>query len=79
LLDGLLIVATDGFCNYVKRTQMIKVIPYEDFVTLPQRLVSLVRLRSGALNDDVGIVVCRRKRPVLDRKAMCTLRPDDFA
>jgi serine/threonine protein phosphatase PrpC len=73
LLDGLLLVATDGFCNYVKRTEMVKIIPYEDFATLPKRLVSLVRLRSGALNDDVGIVVCRYRRQMLDRKAMCTL------
>jgi PPM family protein phosphatase len=78
-LDGLLLVATDGFCNYVKRTEMVKVIPYEDFATLPKRLVSLVRLRSGALNDDVGIVVCRVRRPTRDRTAMCTLRPEDFA
>ncbi len=77
-LDGLLVVATDGFCNYVKRTEMVKVIPYEDFATLPKRLVSLVRLRSGELNDDVGIVVCRCRRPALDRKAMCTLRPEDL-
>ncbi len=79
LLDGLLLVATDGFCNYVKRTELVKVIPYEDFATLPKRLVSHVRLRSGALNDDVGIVVCRYRRPSLDRTAMCTLRPEDFA
>jgi serine/threonine protein phosphatase PrpC len=71
--DGLLLVATDGFCNYVKRAEMVKMIPYEDFAILPKRLVSLVRLRSGALNDDVGIVVCRYQRPALDRKAMCTL------
>ena len=72
-LDGLLLVATDGFCNYVKRTEMVKIIPYEDFAALPQRLVSLVRLRSGALNDDVGIVVCRYRRPVMDRKDMCAI------
>jgi PPM family protein phosphatase len=77
-LDGLLLVATDGFCNYVKRTETVKVIPYEEFATLPKRLVSLVRLRSGALNDDVGIVVCRVQRPTRDRQAMCTLRPEDF-
>jgi serine/threonine protein phosphatase PrpC len=78
-LDGLLLVATDGFCNYVKRTELVKVIPYEDFATLPNRLVSLVRLRSGALNDDVGIVLCRVQRPTRDRKAMCTLHPEDCA
>jgi serine/threonine protein phosphatase PrpC len=78
-LDGLLLVATDGFCNYVKRTEIVKIIPYDDFATLPKRLISLVRLRSGGLNDDVGIVVCRCQRPVLDRKAMCNLDLKDNA
>jgi serine/threonine protein phosphatase PrpC len=72
-LDGLLLIATDGFCNYVKRADMMKIILYDDFATLPKRLVSLVRLRSGGLNDDVGIVVCRCRRPVLDRQGMCTM------
>ena len=72
-LDGLLIVATDGFCNYVKRAEMVKVLPYEDFATLPKRLVDLVRLRSGALNDDVGIVVCRHRLPARDRSSVYTL------
>ena len=43
-LDGLLIVATDGFCNYVKRAEMVKMLPHEDFTALPKSLVNLVRL-----------------------------------
>jgi PPM family protein phosphatase len=78
-LDALLIVATDGFCNYVNRVEMVKLLPYEDFVTLPRSLVELVRLRSGALNDDVSIVVCRCRRPARHGTNVFTLQPEDFA
>jgi hypothetical protein len=63
-LDGLLVVATDGFCNYIKRPALFAATEVTGFSALPRRLVDLVRLPSGALWDDVGIVVCRRKRPV---------------
>ena len=32
-----------------------------------------------ALNDDVGIVVCRSKRPARDHNRVFALRPEDFA
>jgi hypothetical protein len=76
-LDGLLIAASDGFCNYVKRTEMVRIIPFEDFAILPKRLVSLVRLRSGALNDDVGIVVCRYQRPTVNQNRVYSLDIED--
>ena len=60
-LNELLIVATDGFCNYVKRDDGGQSgFRTSCFADLPRRLVNLVRLRSGALIDDVGIVVCRQ-------------------
>jgi PPM family protein phosphatase len=76
-LGGLLIAATDGFCNYVKREEMVKVIPYEDLVVLPKRLVDMVRLHSGALNDDVGIVVCRAKRRARSNNWASASQPED--
>jgi PPM family protein phosphatase len=72
-LDGVLLVATDGFCNYVKRSEIVKVLPYEDFALLPKRLIDLVRLRSGKLNDDVGLVFCRYRRPARNSKKAFTL------
>ncbi len=78
-LDGLLVVATDGFCNYVKREDMVKMLPYEDFAVLPKRLVDLIRLRSGALNDDVGIVVCRCKYPARKHPIVYALHAEDIA
>ena len=79
-LDGLLIVATDGFCNYVKREEMLRIIPYEDFVVLPRRLVDMVLFgASGELNDDASIVLCRYKRPSRGHNNVLVLRPEDFA
>jgi hypothetical protein len=62
--DGVLIVATDGFFNYVKTTDLVQIISAALFCELPRKLLSMVRLRSGELWDDVGIIVCRqRPRP----------------
>lgn len=60
--NGMLILATDGFCNYINRPQLLKDILWLDFQTLPRKLVEMVRLPSGELWDDVGIVVCRKKK-----------------
>ena len=65
-LTGVLVVATDGFCSYAKRAEVVKIVMQNEFVVLPRKLLASVRLRSGALWDDVGIVVCR-KRPQTKR------------
>jgi serine/threonine protein phosphatase PrpC len=67
-LQGLLIVATDGFCNYVKQPALLREIYWIDFEVLPCKLVEMVRLRSGELWDDVGIVVCRQRPAMHGRK-----------
>jgi serine/threonine protein phosphatase PrpC len=68
-LSGLLLVATDGFCNYVKRTDVVKAVLQNDFVSLPRNLLAMVRLKSGELWDDVGIVICRqRPKPIRVRR-----------
>ena len=64
---GLLLVATDGFCNYVRREALLKEVLWIDFAILARKLVEMVRLPSGQLWDDVGIVACRPRRPVLSR------------
>jgi serine/threonine protein phosphatase PrpC len=58
-LAGTLIVATDGFCNYVKRDHLTRLVAQAEFIELPRRCVELVRLPSGELWDDIGIVACR--------------------
>jgi serine/threonine protein phosphatase PrpC len=65
---GLLILATDGFCNYVKREKLLRELPWIDFAALPRKLVEMVRLPSGELWDDVGIAVCRPRRVTGRRK-----------
>ncbi len=67
-LNGTLIVATDGFCNYVKRDRLTSMVAQADFFEIPRRCVELVRLPSGDLWDDIGIVACRVPRPRRTRK-----------
>lgn len=61
-LAGILVVASDGLCNYVKRAAVVQLVSQGEFVCLPRQLLALVQLPSGEFWDDVGIVVCR-KRP----------------
>jgi PPM family protein phosphatase len=65
---GVLVVATDGFFNYARRADVVATVVQSDFVTLPRKLLSLVRLKSGELWDDVAIVVCRKRPPQRTRK-----------
>jgi serine/threonine protein phosphatase PrpC len=44
---GLLLVCTDGFCNYVRREALLREILWIDFAVLARRLVEMVRLPSG--------------------------------
>ncbi len=67
LLTGTLLVATDGFCNYVKPVKLFQILPHAWFPTLPKELADIVRLPSGGLWDDVGIVVCRPKPAMRNR------------
>jgi PPM family protein phosphatase len=66
--QGLLLVCTDGFCNYVRRDRLLREILWIDFAVLARQLVEMVRLPSGALWDDIGIVACRPRRPVGGRR-----------
>jgi hypothetical protein len=72
-VSGVLLVATDGFCNYAKLADVVKVIALNDFVSLPRKLIDLVSLRSGELWDDVGIVVCRARPPARRARQRYTL------
>jgi serine/threonine protein phosphatase PrpC len=67
-LSGILVVASDGFANYVKRPELLRRISEYEFCEMPRKLVDLVRLRSGELWDDVSIVVCRKQRPQRSRQ-----------
>jgi serine/threonine protein phosphatase PrpC len=60
--QGLLLVMSDGFGNYVQREKLLTEIHWLDFVTLASKLVEMVRLPSGELWDDVGLIACRPRR-----------------
>lgn len=58
-LNGLLLVATDGFFNYAKRDTITPTLSQTDFFAIPRVCIEMVRLPSGDLWDDVGIVAAR--------------------
>lgn len=60
-LEGVLLVAADGLANYVRRESLPRQIATAEFLAIPRQLVEAVRLPSGDLWDDVGLVVCRRR------------------
>ncbi|MFH0900068.1 MAG: hypothetical protein V2A73_05510 [Pseudomonadota bacterium] len=66
-LDGTLLLATDGLHKYAAPTRICDAARSPDLDEIPTRLVDLVRLRSGGLQDDVALVVCR----LLSRSCGC--------
>ncbi|MDB2687181.1 protein phosphatase 2C family protein [Mariniblastus sp.] len=60
-LDGLLIVATDGLFDYAKRDEITRLVLQSDFYAISRNCIDLVRLPSGDMWDDVGIVAARNK------------------
>lgn len=60
--QGLLLASTDGFSKYVRREALMRELPWIEFPVLVRKLVDLVRLPSGDLWDDVGLVACRPRR-----------------
>jgi serine/threonine protein phosphatase PrpC len=54
-----LVVASDGLLRYGKRRDIARIASGADLAAAAQALVDLVRLRSGALQDDVAVVLCR--------------------
>ncbi|MCC9603353.1 serine/threonine protein phosphatase [Stieleria sp. JC731] len=67
-LNGILLVASDGFFDYAKRDQITQLIGRTDFFAIPRACVDMVRLPSGELWDDTAIVACRVRRARMSRK-----------
>jgi PPM family protein phosphatase len=59
-LDGTLLLATDGLLKYASWRRLTEALDHAVLDELPALLLSLVRLPTGALQDDVGLIVCRR-------------------
>ena len=54
---GTLIVATDGLWKYLNRTRIAEAASIRPLETAAEALVNGVRLRSGALQDDVAVAI----------------------
>jgi hypothetical protein len=54
-----LIAASDGLWKYMKRARIAEVAAIRPLGSVLAALIDSVRLRSGALQDDVAIAVCR--------------------
>jgi PPM family protein phosphatase len=58
-LDGTLLVATDGLMSYANPINVAAVVRQADLDQAARELIQLVRLPSGGLQDDVGVVLVR--------------------
>jgi len=61
-LGGTLLVATDGLFDYALRERIAAVVGEEDLDQAAAHLIQLVRLPSGGLQDDVGVILARTRR-----------------
>jgi serine/threonine protein phosphatase PrpC len=57
--SGTLLLATDGLIKYTSRERIEEALQDRDLKQVGKLLVDLVRYSSGALPDDVAIVLCR--------------------
>ena len=57
--EGTLLLASDGLFNYTSDERISEVAREAEIEPAATHLVELVRLRSGALPDDVSVVLCR--------------------
>jgi len=59
LRDATLLLATDGLLKYGRRDRIAVLARGADLQVAVRQLAELPRLRSGALPDDVGVILCR--------------------
>ncbi len=63
--DGTVLVASDGLVKYASREKICGTAAQREFASLGREIVNLARLRSGALQDDLSLVLVRRGQSVL--------------
>ncbi len=57
--DDILLVATDGLLKYSGEEPICDIVRQHDLTEASQRLIDMVRLRSGSLWDDTSVALCR--------------------
>ena len=55
-----LLLATDGLLKYAHRDRIVAIALGPNLQMAAHALADLPRMRSGALPDDVGVILCRR-------------------
>jgi len=65
-LRATLLLGTDGLFKYGNSAQLRQIAAALDIEAIAERLVGSVRLRSGALQDDTTVVLCRRSIELID-------------
>ena len=58
--EATLVVASDGLLKYGARRAIARIAGQADLAAAADALIELVRLPSGGLQDDVGVVLCRQ-------------------
>jgi len=58
-LNGTLLVASDGLFKYGNAARIREIASESELDVVAERLIDNVRLRSGRLQDDVAVAVCR--------------------
>jgi PPM family protein phosphatase len=61
-LAATLLIATDGLLKYGNVARIREIATSPEIDQIPDRLIASVRLRSGALQDDTTVAICRRVR-----------------
>lgn len=59
-LGGTLLVASDGLVKYAPRQKICTLALDANLAGAGRKIIDLARLRSGALQDDVALILCRR-------------------
>jgi PPM family protein phosphatase len=55
---GRLLLATDGLFKYATRDRILSAMKIDDPESAAALLIDAARLKSGALQDDVGLLLC---------------------
>jgi serine/threonine protein phosphatase PrpC len=59
-LQGVLLLATDGLLKYAPEQKIRHLATDANVSVAAAKLVDVARMASGALQDDVAVIVCRR-------------------
>lgn len=59
-LDGTLLIASDGLLKYTSQEKIAAKIAASSFDDAPGKLIDLVRYQSGALPDDVSVLLAQK-------------------